>query len=165
MVKSGSKSVTDSSIEQNVYRIFPNDLNSNGTAFGGLVVALLDRLALVVAERHSGKTCVTASIDSVHFLAPAKEGENLLLSASVNRVWSSSMEIGTKVYAENPTTSDKRHIVSAYFTFVAMDSKNKPTTVPPLLLKTLIEQRRFEEAGVRRDRRREEAAKWKKARL
>jgi len=58
------KSPSESAVEQNVYKIFPNDLNSEYTVFGGLVMGLCDRTALIVAERHSGKSCVTAAENS-----------------------------------------------------------------------------------------------------
>lgn len=150
--KSG-KAPTDSSIEDYVYKIFPNDLNTQGTVFGGTVTALLDRLALVIAERHSEKVCVTVSIDAVHFLAPAKKGDNLIIQGSINRSWNSSMEIGLKVTAENAFSSDKKHILSAYFTFVALDDWGKPASVPPIIPQTNQQKRRFEEAEHRRLRR------------
>src|SRR3990167_8286815 len=96
-----TKTPKETHIDDYVYKIFPNDLNSQGTAFGGTIMALLDRIALVVAERHSGKVCVTASIDAVHFLAAAKKGDNLIIQSKINRAWTSSMEIGLKVSAEN----------------------------------------------------------------
>lgn len=145
------KSPAESAVRQNVYKIFPNDLNSEHTVFGGLVMGLCDRTALIVAERHSGTTCVTAAVDSLNFLAPARSGETLIVRSSVNRAWRSSMEIGVHVAAENSHTGDTRHVVSAYLTFVALDNDGKPTPVPPVLPATNEEKRRFEQAGLRRE--------------
>ena len=128
-------------------------MNANDTVFGGYVMALLDRVALVVAERHCGRTCVTASVDAMHFLAPAHRGDNLVICAAINRTWSSSMEIGLKVKAANPKEKKDGHIVSAYYTFVAVDANGKPIPVPEIELVTKDEKRRYEEAQLRRDNR------------
>lgn len=146
-------------ITHQTYKVFPNDLNSYGTVFGGLIMSICDRAALVVAERHSETTCVTVSVDSIQFLNPAGHGDILLFSARMNRTWHTSMEIGVKVQAENIKTHEKRSIVSAYFTFVAVDENNKPIEVLPLIPKTTLDKRRFEEAGDRRKNRIEEAEK------
>ncbi|NQV87543.1 MAG: acyl-CoA thioesterase [Woeseiaceae bacterium] len=144
------KRPAESAVEQNVYKIFPNDLNSKHTVFGGLVMGLCDRTALIVAERHSGHSCVTAAVDSLTFLAPAHSGETLVVKATVNRTWRSSMEIGVHVAAENSFRGDRRHVVSAYLTFVALGDDGSPTEVPPLLPETEIERRRFDAAKERR---------------
>lgn len=145
------KRPSDSAVEQNVYKIFPNDLNSENTVFGGLVMGLCDRTALIVAERHSGHSCVTAAVDSFNFLAPAHSGETLMVKAAVNRAWRSSMEIGVHVVAENSFKGDTRHVVSAYLTFVAIGNDGKPTGVPAILPETEIEKRRFDAAEERRN--------------
>lgn len=116
-------------------------------------MSICDRIALVVAERHSGQVCVTASVDSLHFIAPAKDGDTLVVKAAVNRSWSSSMEIGVKVDAENSYTGECRHIVSAYLTFVALDKDGHPAPVPAVIADSADEQRRYREAQFRRDER------------
>lgn len=152
-ITSQPKSVAASSVDNHVYKVFPNDLNAHHTVFGGLVMSICDRIALVVAERHSGQVCVTASVDSLHFIAPAKDGDTLVVKSSVNRAWSSSMEIGVKVDAENSYTGESRHIVSAYLTFVALDKEGRPAPVPALLPETAEQKRRYTEAQFRRDER------------
>lgn len=147
------KPVSASAVQHHVYKVFPNDLNAHYTVFGGLVMSLCDRVALVVSERHSGKVCVTASVDSFHFVAPAKDGDTLLISAAVNRTWSSSMEIGVRVDAENSFSGESKHIVSAYFTFVALGPDNKPCEIAEIQPQSDAEIRRYNGAQVRRDAR------------
>lgn len=142
-----------SAVDQNVYKVFPNDLNSKYTVFGGLVMGLCDRTALIVAERHSGSTCVTAAVDSLNFLAPARAGDTLIIRAAVNRSWRSSMEIGVHVAAEDSHSGETRHVVSAYLTFVALDENGRPGAVPAILPQSDTEQRRFREAQQRRESR------------
>ncbi len=146
------KTVKETMISGHTYRIFPNDLNSKGTVFGGLIMSTIDRLCLVVAERHAGHTCVTASVDALHFLAPAGRGDNLIFYVAINRAWRTSMEIGAKVVAEGPD-GQLRHIVSAYFSFVALNEFNQPTEIPALITETPTEERRYAEADMRRKQR------------
>jgi len=150
MTTPAPKPVSASAIDNHVYKVFPNDMNSQNTVFGGLIMAKCDRLALVVAERHSGRVCVTAAVDSIHFRAPAKGNDTLLFSLSLNRSWTSSMEIGARVVAENSYTGEYRHILSAFFTFVAMDDDGNTASVPPVEPETQEQQRRFDNAEIRR---------------
>jgi acyl-CoA hydrolase len=152
-MKHPGKAPSESAIEQNVYKVFPNDLNSKYTVFGGLVMGLCDRTALIVAERHSGLACVTAAVDSLNFVAPARSGDTLVIKAAANRAWRSSMEIGVHVSAENSHTGVVRHVVSAYFTFVALGEDGRPVTVAPIAPKSREEQRRYREAEQRREQR------------
>lgn len=142
-----------SAIDQQTSLVFPNDLNSYGTLFGGRVLELGDWLCGIVAKRHSGRVCVTLGLDSVRFLAPAKSGEILVLKAAVNRAWNSSMEIGLKVFAQDFRTMEEKHILSAYFTFVALDDHLKPCKIAPVLPMSAEEKRRYAEAEGRRQKR------------
>src|SRR5579883_2192057 len=120
------KRVSESALEDQTAVVFPNDLNAYGTLFGGRILEICDRVAGVVAKRHSGKVSVTLAVDSVRFLIPAKHGDILVIKAAVNSAWRTSMEIGIKVFKEDFRTGERIHIVSAYFTFVALDDQLKP---------------------------------------
>lgn len=148
-----SRTVDSSAVREQVYMIFPNDLNSNDTVFGGLIMALMDRFAAVVADRHAGGVCVTVGVDAVHFIAPARRGDVLIFNACVNRAWNSSLEVGCKVDAEKVGGGDRRHILSAYLTFVAQGDDGKPRPVPLVTAETVEEKRRYEEAQLRREQR------------
>ena len=144
------KTVSQSAVRDQTAVVFPNDLNAYGTLYGGRVLEIADRLAGVVAKRHSGKVCVTLGIDSVRFLGPARGGDILVFQASVNRVWHTSMEIGMKIFTEDYKTLERKHILSAYFTFVALDDHLKPSMIRPVIPETADEKRRFEQAEQRR---------------
>jgi acyl-CoA hydrolase len=148
-------------VREQVYMVFPNDLNSNDTVFGGLIMAHMDRLAAVVADRHACGVTVTVSVDAVHFLSPARRGDVLVMHAGVNRAWRTSMEIGVKVEAEAIGGGPRRHILSAYLTFVATDPAGRPRPVPPLLAQTAEEKRRYVEADLRRANRLQHAEQVK----
>jgi acyl-CoA hydrolase len=159
------KPVSYSAVREQVYMVFPNDLNSNDTVFGGLIMAQMDRFAAVVADRHAGSVCVTVGVDAVHFIAPARRGDVLIFNAAVNRAWNTSMEVGCKVEAELVGGGDRRHILSAYLTFVAQDAAGGRRRVAPIVPETRLEQHRHEEAQLRRELRLKHAEDLKKIRL
>jgi uncharacterized protein (TIGR00369 family) len=128
----------------------PQDANPAGNVHGGVIMKQVDTTAGIVAIRHSGLNVVTASIDRLDFFFPVYVGDLLILSASVNMVGRTSMEIGVRVEAENPRTGARRHTASAYLTFVALDAEGKPAQVPELILETEEEKRRHQEAHERR---------------
>lgn len=145
------KPTSASAIVDQVIEVFPNDLNAHGTLFGGRVMEIIDTLAAIVAKRHSGQVCVTLGIDSVRFLNPARRGDILVCMASVNRTWRTSMEVGVKVVAEDFRTLEHKDILSAYFTFVAVDDNHKPIEIVPVIPETEMQFKRFEDAERRRN--------------
>ena len=129
----------------------PNDANGLGTLLGGKLMHLVDIAGALAAARHSRQFVVTASFDHMDFLEPVMIGELVVLRASVNRAFRTSMEIGVKAWAENMRTAHTRHVASGYLTFVALDKDRVPIPVPPLIPETEDERRRFEDAGQRRE--------------
>jgi acyl-CoA hydrolase len=131
--------------------VLPNDANVLGTMLGGRVMHLIDIAGALAATRHSNSYVVTASVDYLDFRFPIQVGEFIVLRASVNRVFHSSMEVGVKVFAENPLTGQQRHTSTAYVTFVALDANRQPHPAPEVIPETEEEKRRYREAGERRD--------------
>jgi acyl-CoA hydrolase len=130
--------------------VLPNDANLLGNMLGGRVMHLIDIAGALAANRHSNSHVVTASVDYLDFRFPIHVGEWIVLKSSVNRVFHTSMEVGVKVFAENILTGERRHTSTAYVTFVALDTNQQPRQVPPLILQTEDERRRYREAGERR---------------
>jgi len=130
--------------------MMPMDANVAGNVFGGSILRLIDEVASIVAYRHARKNIVTASIDRMDFFSPVFIGDLLRLTASINYVHKTSMEIGVRVEAENPVSGQVRHTGTCFLTHVALDKNGKPTPVPPLKLETDDEKRRWSEADVRR---------------
>jgi len=147
------KPVSASALHDQTAIVFPNDLNAYGTLFGGRVLEMADKVAAVVAHRHAGRECVTLAIDSVRFLAPARRGDILVFQAAVNRVWRTSMEVGLKAFVEDFKTLQRRHIFTAYFTFVSLDENLRPVGIVLVIPQTDDEKRRYAEAERRRQRR------------
>ncbi len=131
--------------------VLPNDANILGKMLGGRVMHLIDIAGALAACRHSNSQVVTASVDYLDFRWPIAVGEFIVLKASVNRVFRSSMEVGVKVFAENILTGERKHTSSAYLTYVALDMNRRSHPAPPLILETEEDRRRFREAGERRD--------------
>ena len=131
--------------------VLPNDANPLGNILGGRVMHLIDIAAAIAAHRHSQSLAATASVDYLDFRSPIKVGNLIVLKSSVNRVFHTSMEVGVKVFSEDILTGERRHTSSAYVTFVAVDAQGRPKTVPPLVLETDDDRRRWEEAGKRRE--------------
>ena len=133
-----------------VEAVLPNDANPLGNMLGGRVMFLIDIAGALAAHRHSNSHVVTASVDYLDFRFPIRVGEWIVLKSSVNRVFRSSMEVGVKVFSENIFTGERKHTSSAYVTFVAIEQNREPHSVPPLILETKDDRRRYREAGERR---------------
>ncbi|MCB0272085.1 MAG: acyl-CoA thioesterase [Bdellovibrionales bacterium] len=135
---------------QKIEHVLPGYTNSLGTVFGGKVMEWIDIAGAVCAIRHARKPVVTASIDRVDFLAPARVGHLMVLDAFVNYTGKTSMEIQVNVKAEDPMTGEQFLTTEALLTFVAIDQNCKPSPVPPLLPETKEEKARFEEGKQRK---------------
>ena len=129
--------------------VLPNDTNLLGNILGGRVMHLMDICAAMSAYKHARRPVVTASVDHLDFLAPAKKGDIVILKSSVNYVHATSMEVGVRIEAETPLTGEVRHTATAYLTFVALNDNNKPMQIFEILPETEKEDYRFKEGKKR----------------
>ena len=125
--------------------VLPNDTNLLGNVLGGRVMHLMDMCAAMSAYKHARSAVVTASVDQLDFLAPAKQGDIMVLKSAVNFTGISSMEIGVRIVSENPKTGITQHTASAYMTFVSLNESGKPQCVIPVIPETDLEKRRYQE--------------------
>lgn len=123
--------------------MLPSHTNFSGKIHGGYILSLLDQIAFACASKFSGNYCVTASVDTVDFLAPIEVGELVTMKASVNYVGKTSMIVGIRVEAENIQSGKVKHCNSSYFTMVAKTPNAENAEVPGLILSTDDEVRRF----------------------
>jgi acyl-CoA hydrolase len=144
--------------------VLPNDANPLNALLGGRLMHWIDLAGAMAAHRHSRTYVVTASIDHLDFLVPVRVGDFVILRSSVNRVFHSSMEVGVKVWVENYRAEERRHVSSAYLTFVAIDAAGNKVAVPPVVPETEDEKRRYDGAARRREIRRTESARRKEVR-
>ena len=129
--------------------ILPNDTNNLDTVFGGKVMQYMDLCAAMSAYKFARTAVVTASVDRLDFLAPARVGDMLILKSSVNYSHNTSMEVGVHIDAENVKTGKRRHTASAYLTFVSLDSNGKPQKVDDIIPESDDEKRRYNEGKER----------------
>src|SRR5271156_1460965 len=129
--------------------IFPADANALGNLFGGRLMQFIDLVGAVAAVRHSRAIVVSASMDQLDFVAPVHIGDLLILKASVNRAFRTSMEVGVRAMVEDVRGQRLRHVSSAYLTYVAVDREGRAVAVPQVVPETEHQRRRFEDAGRR----------------
>ena len=147
--------------------VMPSSANALGTVFGGQIMAWIDICAAVSASRFTRTAVVTASMDSLLFKAPIKQGEVVVLQATVNWAGRTSMEVGVRVESENRRTGARTHTSTAYLTFVALDDAGAPHPVPTLAPQTEEVKARWDAAIERRAQRlelRQRAMQRKEAR-
>ncbi len=152
MARQRIKTVKESQVEMTEL-VLPNDTNRLGNLLGGRLMQIMDIAAAIAASRHTNRICVTAAVDELNFLHPIKQGDIVILQASVNRVFNTSLEVGVRVSLEDPLTGVRKHANTGYLTFVAIDDHGKPVDVAPIRPVTKEEKRRYADAARRREKR------------
>ena len=130
--------------------VLPNDTNNLNNLMGGRLLHWMDIAAAVCAQRHCGRTCVTAAVNNVSFGHPIPRASIVTLEANISRSFSSSMEVIIDVWTEDTQSGANTKCNEAIYTFVAVDNMGNPVKVPEVKPETKIEKSRFDAALRRR---------------
>lgn len=130
--------------------VLPNDTNTLNNLMGGRLLHWMDIVAAIAAQKHSNNIVVTASVDGVSFKESIRLGDVVTLEAYVTRAFNTSMEVYIEVWAQNIPRNEKYKCNDAYYTFVAIDSRNNPIQVHPVEPETEAQKIKFDGALRRR---------------
>ncbi|XP_055978274.1 acyl-coenzyme A thioesterase 11 [Sorex fumeus] len=136
---------------ESVELVLPPHANHQGNTFGGQIMAWMENVATIAASRLCRAHPTLKAIEMFHFRGPSQVGDRLVLKAIVNNTFKNSMEVGVCVEAyRQEAETQRRHINSAFMTFVVLDADNQPRTLPLILPQPGDGERRYREASARR---------------
>ena len=123
---------------------------------GGTLMKMMDSTAGMCAIRHCRTNVVTACIDAINFHEPIMNGEVVFVTARPVFTSNKSIEIEVRCEAEGLKVGSRRVASTAYFTFVSIGKDRHAQPVPPLVLKTEDEKKRFDDGLKRYNSRKEQ---------
>uniref|UniRef100_A0A8C3U6S0 Acyl-CoA thioesterase 11 n=1 Tax=Catharus ustulatus TaxID=91951 RepID=A0A8C3U6S0_CATUS len=136
---------------ESVELVLPPHANHQGNTFGGQIMAWMENVATIAASRLCHAHPTLRAIEMFHFRGPSQVGDRLVLKAIVNNAFKNSMEVGVcaEAYGQEMSIS-RRHINSAFMTFVVLDQEGHPRTLPMVAPEPGDGERRYREASARK---------------
>jgi acyl-CoA hydrolase len=122
-------SIDDTATEM-VNWVFPEHAGAPGQIHGGRMMQWIATCGTIAASRVARGNVVLGAMDDIDFLHPVKVGEVAVLRAQVEYVGQCSLEVGVRVYAEQPASRERVLTLSSHLVFVKVDEAIKPTSVP-----------------------------------
>ncbi|XP_068263247.1 acyl-coenzyme A thioesterase 11 isoform X5 [Nyctibius grandis] len=136
---------------ESVELVLPPHANHQGNTFGGQIMAWMENVATIAASRLCHAHPTLQAIEMFHFRGPSQVGDRLVLKAIVNNAFKNSMEVGVCAEAYGQEMSvGRRHINSAFMTFVVLDQEGHPRTLPMVAPESGDGERRYREASARK---------------
>ncbi|KAL0141838.1 HotDog domain-containing protein [Mucor lusitanicus] len=133
--------------------VMPQHANTLKITFGGQIMAWMEICAIASANRLAKAYLLTASIDSLNFIASSGVGDVVTVRSLVSRSFHSSMEVYVSVEAENVLTGETKFTNDGFFTVTAVDGENVPVIIPKVIPQTEIGMDLYEGALERRQKR------------
>ncbi|KAK7145804.1 hypothetical protein R3I93_013516 [Phoxinus phoxinus] len=130
--------------------VLPCHANHCGELSSGQLLKWMDSTACLSAERHAGCSCITASVDDIHFETTIGIGQVVNITAKVNRAFTSSMEVGISVSCEDLFSDRQWKVCHAFATFVARRTEAGKVQLKQAIPRTQAEQMEHSLAAERR---------------
>ena len=119
-----------------VQLVFPEDVNSRGTLYGGRMMYWIVTAGTLTASRCARGPVALGAMDDLDFLHPVFLGDIVTVSAQVEFIGRASLELGVDVHAENPRTGLCRRTTSSHLAFVALDEHERPRSAGAAIIPT-----------------------------
>jgi len=112
------------------FHVFPDNLNYGNTLFGGKLLAEIDCEASKVAKSviygTAADNAVTARFEGVDFIAPARQGNLVIMEADLVKLGTTSMTIKVDCYIKIGSNKERWILIcSAITIFVALKNGKK----------------------------------------
>lgn len=113
--------------------VFPADLNSLGTAFGGKILSYLDIAGADLAIRTTKSRISLVATHETKFIHPIYEGDCIEVYGIVEKIGNTSITIKMEIWRNNPAEDLPEKSGEASFVYVSVDENLKPTPIkkPP----------------------------------
>jgi len=102
-------------------RVFPSDLNHNGSVFGGWIMSKMDKACSIAVESIIRGKAVTVHVSEINFQKPIYNGNVFIVYTEIVALGKSSITIDVELKVIDNITCDERNVTSAQFKFVAVD--------------------------------------------
>ena len=109
--------------------VTPDHANFFGNMHGGHLLRFLDQVAFTCGTQYTRREMLTLSVDHVLFKQPVHISNLVSCHANINYIGRTSMEIGIRTEAKDLRSGEVRHVLSCYFTMVAVDDDAKPVAI------------------------------------
>ena len=110
-------------------RTYPTDLNPGGTAFGGWVMAKMDKAASIAVDDIIKSPAVTVTVSRINFLKPIHNGDIFTIYTEITDIGNTSITIFVSVEVKNADSNEEYEVTSAEFKFVAINTEGNPVKV------------------------------------
>jgi acyl-CoA hydrolase len=116
-------------IAEMVQYVFPQYAGAPGQIYGGRMMQWITTAGTLAASRLARGPVVVGAMDDMDFLHPVRVGDIAILRARVEWIGRTSLEVGVRVYSEEPATGERHVTLASHLAFVATDDKGVPRPV------------------------------------